>query len=312
MSFTQDVKAEICKNELLDCCSKAQLAALLQINASLTIANQQLFLTFRNQNPTVAKRVVQLLKDNYQVKTQLAVVKQMRFNKSNSYEIRIGEQVREILDDLKLFDEGLVKYPKMSLFKKECCIRAYIAGCFLTTGSVNSPTTSNYHLEISFSDEDIANFVMRLMRKFSLEPKVVVRRNRYVVYLKHSEMISDFLRLTGAFNSLMEFENVRISRDYVNSLLRTNNCDIANAMKAQKAGKAQMEEIKLIIEKVGLDYLDEKLKEVALIRLENEEDSLNELCDKYREIHGVEISKSGMRHRLNKISAVANRLMQKP
>lgn len=311
MSFSSEVKMEICKNELLTCCEKAQLAALLQLNGSLTISNQQQYIAFRIGNPTIAKRMLVLLKKNYSMKTQLAVIKQMQFKKNNVYEIKIFGNITEMLEDLTLLDQGLVKHPKASLLKKDCCVRAYIAGCFLACGSVNSPKTSNYHLEMTFLETDIASFVLRLINRYDLNAKTIIRRNRYIVYLKNSEKIGDFFRIIGTSEGLMNFENFRIDRDFTNNVARLNNCDIANSVKAQIAAKKQWMEIKLIEQTVGLDKLEKKLEEVAILRLENSEDSLKELCDLYYKKYHQQMSKSGLRHRFNKISDVASRLVVK-
>ncbi len=311
MSFTQEVKNEICHNQLRVCCQKAQLASLIQLNSSITISNRQLNLVFKHQNATIVRRFFEYVKQLYQVDPQLVVLKQMRFKKANLYQVKVIDKVKEILIDLNLWEDGLVSYPRMSLFEDDCCIRAYLAGCFLSSGSVNSPRVTNYHLELSLPDQQLANFVKRLTAKFGVVMKIITRRNSYVVYVKSSEMIGDFLKLIGAHDSLLNFENIRIERDFNNNIQRLNNCEVANNVKSQIAAKKQITSIELIKETVGLDSLEQKLMWIAELRLANAEDSLVELCEKYYTIYHEEISKSGMRHRLNKIIEIASRYDQR-
>ena len=124
-----------------------------------------------------------------------------------------------------------------------------------------------------------------------------------MVYVKVADKIGDFLRCIGASDSLLKFEDIRISRDFTNSLTRLDNCEVANEMKTQKAASSQIEDIKQL-EKV-INSLDVKLQEVCKIRLDNPEMSLNELCDVYERLYGTPISKSGMKHRFTKIHELA-------
>ncbi|MEG0981708.1 MAG: DNA-binding protein WhiA, partial [Erysipelotrichaceae bacterium] len=130
--------------------------------------------------------------------------------------------------------------------------------------------------------------------------------NLYVVYLKASDKISDFLRCIGANEAIFTFEDSRIQRDFMNSLTRLDNCELANEMKSLAAGKKQVEDIEYIENYLGIDHLPEKLKDIAILRKENPESSLNELCEIYFEETKEVISKSGMKHRLSKIKELAD------
>ena len=220
-------------------------------------------------------------------------------------------KAREILDDLSLMDGlGFHIIPDKKIFQKECCIRAYLAGAFLACGSVNNPETSNYHLEMSFAEEEYANFIAQLMNNFELNAKIIKRRNRYVVYLKSSEKIGDFLRAMGASRSVMNFESTRIDRNMSNTVNRWNNCDIANEIKSLASANKQIDDINTVDMFMGLEMLDEKTRSVALIRRKYPEMSLNELAQVYYEETGQTISKSGLHHRFKKISDEAKRLIQ--
>lgn len=307
MSFTTEVKAEISMNQLHACCAKAQLSALIQMCASLSFTNQGMALEIKSENVNTAKRILKLLKERYQVSAQLSVMRKMKLKKNNIYILRINDRAVDILKDLQILDEeGLRSHPQKDMVYEECCARAYLAGAFLAGGSVNSPQTANYHLEIVANSKVQAEFLLTLMKRFELPAKYIHRRNQEVVYLKASDKISDFLRCIGASDALFAFEDSRIQRDFMNSLTRLDNCELANEMKTISAGKKQLEDIAWIEAYRGLDTLPLKLQQAAALRRMNPEASLNELCDAYYEQTGETISKSGMKHRLAKLKELAS------
>ena len=304
MSFSTEIKQEIAANELKDCCKVAQLSALIQLCSSLTISNRGLSLQIKSENATVAKRIYTLIKSLYNIDVGLSVVKKMNLKKNNIYILRIYDNTREILNDIGLYSSrGLLDKPLKKIVAKECCARAYLAGAFMACGSCNSPNKTNYHLEIKANSEAHALFMVELLERFYIKAKTIERRNHYVVYVKVADKIGDFLRCIGASDSLLKFEDIRISRDFTNSLTRLDNCEVANEMKTQKAASSQIEDIKQL-EKV-ISSLDVKLQEVCKIRLDNPEMSLNELCDVYERLYGTPISKSGIKHRFTKIHELA-------
>lgn len=306
MSFTTEVKAEIAANELRPCCLKAELTALIQMCATINFTSEGMQITVQSENANTAKRVWKMLKEAYQVETQLSVLKKMKLKKNNVYVIRVKNKAMEILRDLELLtDQGLQEHPSAKMVRKECCARAYLAGAFLAGGSVNSPNKSNYHLEISTNELSLAKFIQKLMLRFDMPAKYIKRRNQEVVYLKASDKIGDFLRCIGASDALFTFEDSRIQRDFMNSLTRLDNCELANEMKSMAAGKKQLEDIQWIENYQGIESLPEKLQLVVNARKELPEASLLELCDFCEEEYGETISKSGMKHRLAKIKELA-------
>ena len=161
---------------------------------------------------------------------------------------------------------------------------------------------------MSVTEEELAGFICDLMNEHELNAKIIKRRNKYVVYMKSVEKIIDFLRAIGASTSVMDYEMERISRNMNSTINRVNNCDLANETKAMSACMSQMEDIAFIMDKAGLEILDDKTQKVAILRLENPESNLNELADIYFETTGQTISKSGLHHRFKKIKEEANRL----
>lgn len=309
MSFTSEIKQEVSYNELKNCCKRAELSALIQLTSSLSISSKGLQLVIKCENPTTAKRIMSLLKENYDIETELIMEKKANLRKNNVYVIKVLNDTKMILEDLGLYGtKGLQDYPMFSVIAKDCCARAYLAGAFIASGSCNSPSKSNYHLEISLMSQSHANFIIKLMSRFFIEAKTIKRRNKFVVYVKKADSISDFLRCIGAHESLMNFENSRISRDFKNSLTRLDNCEIANEIKSLNAAKEQIKDMEIIINSGKYDDLNDKLKTVIDLRMKYQDYSLLELSKAYENLLGETISKSGLKHRLDKISAIAKEI----
>ncbi len=312
MSFTVEVKQEVAQNELRDCCKRAELSALIQFCSTLSISNKGMSLIIKTENATTAKRTLKMVKDKYTVETDLSVIKKMKLKKNNIYQIRVLGKAKEILEDLGLYSSrGLLERPLMSVVVKDCCARAYLAGAFMATGSVNSPQRANYHLEISTNSEAHAEFVVKLMERFNLPAKIVQRRKNDVVYLKAADKISDFLRCIGASDSLMKFEDIRIQRDFKNSLIRLDNCELANEVKTHKAAQKQLEDIEILEKVHGVEQLDSRLVEIIELRKRFPDYSLNELSSEYEKETGVVMSKSGMKHRFKKIEEAAQKVRER-
>lgn len=306
MSFTTEVKSQIAANDLHPCCMKAELTAVLQMCSTMNFTSNGMHITIKTENANTAKRIFKFLKELYHVETQLSVIKKMKLKKNNIYVIRVVNKAMKILKDVEILtDKGLQYHPSSKMVRKECCARAYLAGAFLAGGSVNSPSKSNYHLEISTGNLELAKFIQKLMNRFDLPAKHIKRRNQEVVYLKASDKISDFLRCVGASDAVFTFEDSRIQRDFMNSLTRLDNCELANEMKSITAGKRQLEDIEWIENYQSIDSLPEKLQHVIYARKELPEASLNELCEYCADEYDETISKSGMKHRLAKIKELA-------
>lgn len=189
------------------------------------------------------------------------------------------------------------------LLQRSCCRRAYLRGAFLLSGSVSNPEKS-YHLEIVCPDLEDADLVMWLMKSQELDAKVVERQNRQVVYLKEGEQISDLLGMMGAPHSLMKLENARIVRDIAGSVNRRVNCETANLARTAVASVRQIRDIEYLRDRGELDKLPENLKKAALLRLQMPDATLRELS----EASEPPVGRSGMNHRLMRLSDLADRL----
>ncbi|MGD8190595.1 DNA-binding protein WhiA [Brevibacillus ginsengisoli] len=311
MSFAAHTKKELTMLEAPDCCSRAELAALIRMNGSIQFGTGRFVLDVSTENAAIARRIYTLIKKLFQAHAELLVRKKMRLKKNNVYIVRVPYHAMEILEDLRIMDKtSLSFYPGIStdIVAKSCCRGAYLRGAFLAGGSVNHPEASSYHLEIFTSYQDFCEALTKLANRYRLNAKCIERKKGYVMYIKEGEKITDFLSLIGAHQALLYFEDVRIVKDMRNSVNRLHNCEIANINKTVNAATRQMENIQLIAREIGLENLPPRLREVAELRLVHPDINLKELGEM---IPSGVVSKSGINHRLRKINEIADKLREK-
>ena len=312
MSFSSDVKHEITQRVLNEKAARAQLSAFFHLNATMHIINNKIELQIQIENATIAKRIFSLIKERYDVETELKVLKRQNLNKNTIYRLRVKEKAIVILEDLGIYGTmAFRQIPFSHVVVEEASAQAYLAGAFLAAGSVNSPNKPNYHLEIAANTQEMADFLVMILRKFDLKAKTTKRRSKYIVYIKAADQVADFLKIVGAYNMTMKFEDVRIQRDFRNSMTRLDNCEVANEVKTIKAGSAQLDAIYNLIEHNRYNHLDQRLIDVGDLRMDYPEHSLNELSEVYYQNTGTKISKSGLQHRFNKIIEMSEKLDEK-
>ena len=308
MSYASEVKKELTGLQVHLDNAKAELMALIRMNGSLGIANRNMILNVQTESPAIARRIYSLLKQFYQVESEIVVRRKMKLKKNNQYVVRLRYHAQEILSDLGILEGFQIKEKvPMTLLKDDLMIRSYLRGAFLAGGSVNNPETSRYHLEMYSLYEEHNEMIAQMINRYRLNARTTARRSGYIVYLKEAEKIAEFLQLIGATNGMLKFENIRIVRDMRNSVNRLVNCENANMDKVANASNRQIENIRLIDSMVGLDSLPEKLRAIAETRLAHQEVSLKELGVL---VPGGPISKSGVNHRLRKLNAYAEELRQ--
>jgi len=290
------------------CCNRAELSALIRMNGTLSIAEGRAALEISTENAAIARRIFTLLKKTFGLHAEVLVRKKTRLKKNNIYIVRVPDGVEDLLRQLSIIKEGRgIQFTQgidPAIVKSVCCKRAYLRGAFLAGGSVNNPEGSSYHLEIAVPYEEHCRALCELAARFRLNPRCIERKKGYVLYLKEGEKIIEMLNVIGAHQALLKFEDVRIMRDMRNSVNRIVNCETANLNKTIGAAVRQIENIKLLEEKIGLENLPEKLREVAEIRLKYPDLNLKEVG----ELLGGGVSKSGVNHRLRKIDEMAEKL----
>ena len=310
MSFASDVKSELLTIKADNCCILAELSALLKIHGDIHISSNGLSIEFQTTNMQIARKVIKSVKDMYHVDIEIVSKKQMKLQKNDLYIVRIRSHAERIINELGLMSnsEHISDDP---LLLKECCKRSYLRGAFLASGSINSPQSSSYHLEIGTTDELSSLKVMELLNFFHLNAKSIKRKRGYIAYIKESEKIADFLRVAGAINALFEYEDERIKRDFVNSITRVMNMEIANQNKTLDAANNQLRSISVLENMVDTEKLPKSMKEAITLRKDHPEASLNELADLSVEYFNKKISKSALNHRFRNINDLAEEILEK-
>jgi DNA-binding protein WhiA len=298
ISFALLAKEEAARFPRSDEEKRALLSAFIRINGYLRLTKGDEGMELQSESASIAKAIYQYLHELYGVEPHFAYTRSAGFLKRVVYHVLVGKEAEDILNDLQV-DFFAPSFPK-SLLASPSSVAAYLSGAFLAAGSVNDPVSSNYHLEIALSDEGYAKALSKEWNKAAnhqFNSKIVLRRKRYVVYLKRSDEISDFLILIGAKQACLQFENIRVDRDFANIDNRLRNIDTANYGKTMKAAERQLLEIHYFEKSVGFDKIDNpKLKALLLLRLKNPDASLDDLRKLLSEELNTSISKSNVNH----------------
>lgn len=303
MSYAKEVKNELIQLNTTNEEQLAELSAMIDLGTELSISEGVPTLWFKSNNPTVARRFLKLLKQQYKIDSTLLTKQQGSFNKGHQVRLGIQESLKQIMQEHGILGD---KDASEFLTVSQEAQLSYLRGAFLVSGSVNDPKKAEYHLEIYSENSDTILKIQRLMNFIDMDAKITKRRKGYIVYLKDVNKIEDFLRYIGASQTVFEFEDIRIKRDFNNSINRILNCEIANEKKTIVAANSQLEDIELI-EKYHI-RLNDKLLQVIHLRKTYPDASLMELIDEYEVLYGETITKSGLNHRFKKIKDLANEL----
>ena len=306
MSFTTEIKNEICLNSFSRLENISMLSGFLRNNA--LIKNDEIVVL--SENPKVIRKIFSLFKGLYDINPVISQGKSHNFNNKSYYNIFIFEELDFIFSDLMLVDNAgnRILVCNDYFLDSDDLKRAYLRGAFLARGSINDPKKSRYHLEFLVETLEEANFLKELLLYFSINAKVISRDKGYMTYVKEAEKIGDFLRLVSASNAILYYEDIRIYRDHKNMTNRLNNCEQANVEKSVTAGRKQLEDILLIEDKIGLDGVSDKLREVMVYRKKYPDVSLLELSYIISKETEKNLTKSGLSHRFRKIHEIADKL----
>ncbi len=308
MSFARTVKEEVVKIQTDRQEQLAELSALLHLNTDLHITNEGMYLEFHTNNPSIARRFYVLVKNMYEAKIEIISKKEVKLKKKSGYLVLVKSHVSKIIEEHSMVDQNTLEYEFLT--ETDEAKRAYLRGAFLACGSVNDPIKPTYHLELFIHSKIDAVFTQRLMNHFDLNAKITARRHGLIVYLKEAEAISSFLSVIGAFESVFKFEDIRIKRDFNNSINRLINIEIANEKKTITAANEQLEDIEVIKKNKAYATLEDKLKETIRFRETYPDASLSELIKIYKTETGQNLSRSGMNHRLIKIKQLADSIRE--
>ena len=306
MSYTTEIKKEISsiistKSEMI-----AELSGFIRNNG--VIENNILSLT--TENEFTVERLKNFFQNLYEVNLEIEVKDNVNFSKKKLYSLKLTTKTSLILKDVGYYDntDNYLEVPPTYIVGANEEIRAYLRGVFLCTGSINNPKTSRYHMELLISSPNEAVFIQKLLNIFDLNAKILTRDKGYMIYLKEAEKISDYIKILGANEAVLYFENAKIYREKKNQTNRLNNCEQANLDKVFQTAASQLAQIDIIEEKGAIDLLDEKVLEALTYRKKYPETSLKELSQIISVETGNKITKSGLNHRFRKIKELAERL----
>lgn len=330
MSFSTKVKEEIGRHlSKSRHCQIAELLALVLATGEVSFQDKQLTLLLHPENELIRKKICLLMDILFdkQIVCKADEKNIMIDDRDMADHILQTLKLQDYVDfleedwldeeELSVMEEDEVTYvsshaislqncqfPKQ-VIQKECCKKAFLRGIFLATGSVSDPSKA-YHFEIVVRNKDMATYIRDVIQSFSLDAKITKRKKYYIVYLKEGAMIVDMLKVMEASVNLMDMENVLILKEMRNDINRRVNCETANIKKTVNAARRQIHDIEYIMQAKGIQYLSPSLREIAQLRLEEPDANLNELG----EMLNPPVSKSGVNHRLRKISEIANELRE--
>lgn len=297
MTFSSRLKEEITEYSSNAIEKRAELSAVLRYDAKLE--KNKIMIT--SENAKIARRIYSYLKEIFGINIKIIVRNQKRFRIKQIYILEIKEKVSYILESLYIYENNKKLKANENYFEAYEEKVAYLRGTFLTTGSINDPSTSGYHLEFVFLNKTDAIFIKNILNALKVEAKVLKRGNRYMTYIKSAEVISDIIKMFQAVNSLFYFEDIRIYRDHKNMVNRLNNCEIANQEKTTQTGIKQIEDIEFIKQNNLMDLLDEHTRIVLEYRYKYPESSYAELADIISLETDYKIGKSGINHHFIKM-----------
>jgi DNA-binding protein WhiA len=313
LSFSSETKNELARVEPEKKCDQlAEIAGFLRVSGSLRLTGRGKFtIVIATDNPAIARHYKRLIREYFQIDAKLEVGGAEALKKGHTYMLTISPEDRSesilretgillVREGNNFISDGIYE----ELIRKKCCKRAYMRGMFMGTGTISDPEKS-YHLEFVCESRTLANDLKKMINSFvDLSVKVVQRRNRWVVYMKNSQYISDMLALMGAHAQMLAFENVRVQKSVYNQTTRIMNCDNANTDRTLDASEKQIRAIRILEETGQLSVLTDKLRELARLRVENPEASLTQLG----EMMEPKLGKSGVNNRMKRILSMAEKV----
>ena len=294
MSFSMNVKNEILSLQSEKTEKISLLSSYVRNNAVITTDS----ILINTENIEISKYIYNLFKELYNIAPLITVRRNFNFKKNTSYMLKISKEKDVILKDLSIINEDgyFINIPRNYIYEDEEDKKAYLRGVFLSTGSINDPKTARYHLEFLIDDYEYAVFICDLLDYYHLNSKIIERNNGFMIYIKESEKISDFLKILKAY------------REQKNLVNRLNNCEQANVEKTINSANSHISDIETIENTIGLDALDEKLRTTAIYRKRYKEVSLSELSKIISLETNTKVTKSGLNHRIRKIKEIASSL----
>ena len=297
MSFTGTVKNEVTTIKVSESAKIALISGFLRNNYQIIKGS----IVISSENESIISFLEDLLDSYEEISYKKELFDNNNFSKHKLIPLVITKGEEFIKNTFCLDDEVVPSY----LVSLEDEIRSYLRGVFLSSGSINDPKTSRYHLEFLIGDSNEVIFVQKLLNNYFLNAKLLSRDKGYMLYIKEADKISDFLKIIGASKAVLYYEEIRVYRDKKNKTNRLNNCEQANMDKVVKTCLEQLNYIRILEDNMAIELLDDKTKEALEYRKKYQEASLKELSEIISLETGNAITKSGLNHRFRKIKELA-------
>lgn len=321
MSFAKDSKLQMLESEIEDAdMAQAFLSGLLHSCGNITKNSEGIRVDVITDFKEIFEYLNKIINKLYGENLALEISDDYIINKTIYYRIKFPVQITmQVLRDCSLIENGsdfcFTNEVDKNLIPDEETKKAFLKGAYIgcATSSIKlselgsqTPTTG-YHVEFSSHKREFLEGLQEILSEFNIVSKIVIRKKIYVLYLKDSENIKDLLALLGAFESVMELSDEMAKRELRNTVNRQVNCINANINKTIEASMKQIQAINFINQKIGLDSLPEDLQEVAVLRLANQQESMDELL----KLSTIKLTKSGLNHRFRRILKIAELLKDK-
>lgn len=317
MSFSKDVKKEILsKPSEQDCCGLAFLSGLFSSSAKIDTKN--LTLSINTDICELTDYINSIIKKLYGEEVKAEICQKYQIKKEDYYKINFEPNLAKQI----LLDTGCIylengKYTRQYKIdeykiKEDHCLKSFVSGIFVGCGTSSikinnlSRLSTGYHLEFASKNEEFLLGLKEILNQFEIYAKLIKRKSLYILYVKDANEVSNVLALIGAYDAVFALQNEMAIREVRNKVNRQTNCMSANINKTVNASIKQNDAIMEIISKVGLDELSQDLQNVALLRMANPEESLDELV----KLATFEITKSGLNYRLNKLIKLAEKIKE--
>lgn len=319
MSFSKDIKNEILSKKIEDDYScLAFLSGLFSSSANITLS-PTVNLSINTDLENLAPFVNDIVKQMYGKQAQVEICKSYQIKKTDFFRLTFEPSLAyQILMDtgcIAVKEEKLVRRYKIDKYflEEENCLKHFVSGVFVGCGTssikINKDNrmSTGYHMEFASKNELFLQGLQEVLTKFEIFARIVKRKNLYILYVKDANEVSNILALIGTYNAVFSLQNEIAVRELRNKVNRQTNCVNANINKTVEASIKQNDAISTIVSKIGLEELPQNLQDVALLRMANPEESLDELV----KLATFPITKSALNYRLTKLIKLAEKLKER-
>ncbi len=295
LTFSEKIKQELTQNKYSNQAQKAILYSFLVNSLTIKLNEKGVTWEVKSQFNFIVRFISNIFSELFDVNKKIMYSNIKHLNNKRDYLLSINGNFDQIVNDLGIYAKPI------DVIKTDAQMKGVLVGAFLSGGSVSSVNNRRYHLELRSNNISYLLFIQTILNKFNISIALLQRRKSYILYIKKSYDISDFLKLIGANNCMLEFEDQKISRDLYTQIHRLNNLDISNIKKSSAAGNKQIQKINQIIDTDVFKKQSNKFKIFCQIRLKNPDASLNEISKIFLNDYNIKIQRTSVNHLVNKL-----------